>query len=652
MCGINGFLTSVNTNELDLNKVLNDCTDKIIHRGPDSNGFWVDSTKGIYLGHRRLSIVDLSPTGAQPMSSNGGRYIICLNGEIYNHLELRNELSLCSTTNSTIIWKGSSDTETLINCFEVWGIEATLKKTTGMFAFSLWDSYTDELTIGRDRFGEKPLYYGWQESTFFFSSELKSIKSNSLFKSEIDRNALELYVKYAYVPAPYSIYKNIYKLSPGSFLTVSLNSKNSKPSVYWSSLDQMMDSYEKPYTGNKNQAVEQLNSTLTSAVKKQMMADVPLGAFLSGGIDSSVIVAIMQSLSNVPIKTYTIGFKEDDYNEAHYAKNVAEHIGTDHTELYVTEKDALNVIPQLPYFYDEPFADSSQIPTYLVSKLASESVTVSLSGDAADELFGGYNRYLFANNLWKKIAIFPIGLRQIVSKLLTSVTPQTYNSFYKFLSFGASFNKKRNIGDKIHKAMGIITSSSNLELYDRIISSWYTPSSIVIGGEDVFALKEAVPSQINKFDPISKMMAMDLISYLPDDILCKVDRAAMATSLETRVPFLDHSVMQFAWSLPLDYKIFDNKTKWVLREVLYKYVPKKLIDRPKMGFGVPIDTWLRGDLRDWAEKLLNEDRLLQEGFFNPKLIRKKWEEHLSGKRNWQQQLWVILMFQSWLEKNK
>jgi asparagine synthase (glutamine-hydrolysing) len=649
MCGINGFLTSVNTNELDLIKVLNDCTNKIIHRGPDSTGIWADDKKGIYMGHRRLSIVDLSPTGAQPMSSNGGRYVICLNGEIYNHLELRDELSLFT---NNIIWKGSSDTETLINCFEFWGIEATLKKTTGMFAFSLWDNFTDELTIGRDRFGEKPLYYGWQENAFFFSSELKSIKANPLFKSEIDRNALGLYVKYAYVPAPYSIYKNIYKLSPGSFLSVSLNSKNSKPSIYWSSLSQMKGSYENPFTGNKDQAVEQLNILLTKAVKKQMMADVPLGAFLSGGIDSSVVVAIMQSLSNAPIKTYTIGFKEDGYNEAHFAKKVAEHIGTDHTELYVTEKDALSVIPQLPYFYDEPFADSSQIPTYLVSKLASESVTVSLSGDAADELFGGYNRYLLANNLWKKISIFPIGLRQIISNLLTSVSPQTYNSFFNFLSFNTSYSKKQNVGDKIHKSMGVLTSSSYLELYDRITSSWYEPSNIVIGVGDFFEIKEALPPQIDSLDPISKMMAMDLISYLPDDILCKVDRAAMATSLETRVPFLDQSVMQFAWSLPLDYKIFGKKSKWVLREVLYKYVPKKLIDRPKMGFGVPIDTWLRGDLRDWAEKLLNEDRLLQEGYFNPQPIRKKWEEHLSGKRNWQHQLWVILMFQSWLEQNK
>lgn len=647
MCGINGFLTSIDGKELDLVNVLHDCTNKIIHRGPDSDGYWVDKNNGIYLGHRRLSIVDLSPSGAQPMLSSDRRYIICLNGEIYNHLDLRNELL---NENKTIPWKGSSDTETLINCFEVWGIETTLIRTTGMFAFALWDSHTNELTIGRDRFGEKPLYYGWQDRTFFFSSELKSIRYNSLFKSEIDRNALGLYVKYAYVPAPHSIYKDVYKLTPGSFLTVSLNSRISKPSIYWSSLDEMVDGYEKPFIGSKDQAVEKLNKVLVNAVQKQMMADVPLGAFLSGGVDSSLVVAVMQSLSDKPIKTFTIGFQEDSYNEANHAMKVAEHLGTDHSELYVTEKDALDIIPELPSFYDEPFADSSQIPTYIVSKLASESVTVSLSGDAADELFGGYNRYLLASNLWSKISFLPFGLRLVFSKLITCIKPNTYNSLFKYLSFG-TFNQ-RNIGDKIHKAISILPSSNYMELYDRIISSWYNPSSIVIGIEDRHSLQLSAPKQISKFDPISKMMAMDLITYLPDDILCKVDRAAMATSLETRVPFLDHSVMQFAWSLPRDYKIYGNISKWVLREILYKYVPKKLIERPKMGFGVPIDIWLRGELRDWAEKLLNEDRLLQEGYFNPGPIRQKWEEHLLGKRNWQHQLWVILMFQAWLEKNK
>jgi asparagine synthase (glutamine-hydrolysing) len=646
MCGINGFLTFSYLDNLDFQNILIESTNTLSHRGPDSSGIWFNKDSGIYVGHRRLSIVDLTPSGSQPMVSNNEELIICLNGEIYNHLDLREELNKVVS----IKWKGSSDTETLINCFETWGIESTLRKTEGMFALALWNKRSNELTLARDRFGEKPLFYGWQNDTFFFSSELKSIKFNPLFKTEINRNSLGLFVKYAYIPTPHCIYKDIYKLTPGSFITVSLESRKCPQTFYWSSLASMKENYESSNHGSREQAVEDLNVILSNAVKKQMMSDVPFGAFLSGGVDSSLIVAIMQSLSEKPIKTYTIGFEEDSYNEANHAKRVAEHLGTDHTELYVTEKDSLDVIPQLPSFYDEPFADSSQIPTYLVSKLASESVTVSLSGDAADELFGGYNRYLLAHILWKKISFLPFSLRLIFSKLITSVKPYTYNFLFKILSFGTF--KQQNIGDKIHKAMSIWPSSNYMELYDRIVSSWYNPSSIVIGTKDFDSLQETSPNQISKFDPISKMMAMDLITYLPDDILCKVDRAAMATSLETRVPFLDRSVMQFAWSLPLNYKIFGNKSKWVLRKVLYKYVPKKLIERPKMGFGVPIDIWLRGELRDWAEKLLNEDRLLQEGFFNPGPIRKKWEEHLSGKRNWQHQLWVILMFQSWLEQNK
>ena len=650
MCGINGFLTSASSQEYDFHKILVESTNKLIHRGPDSSGTWIDKDYGIYLAHRRLSIVDLTTTGAQPMISNMGSLIICLNGEIYNHRELREELYIFSE--KSINWKGSSDTETLLNCFEIWGVETTLRKTKGMFALALWNRESNELTIARDRFGEKPLFYGWQNNTFFFSSELKSIKSNSLFAAKVNRDSLGLYVKYAYIPSPYSIYSDIFKLTPGSFLTVSLKSQICIESVYWSSLDSMKEHYEKPFIGSKDQAVEELNIILSNAVKKQMMSDVPLGAFLSGGVDSSVIVAIMQSMSNKPIKTFSIGFGKENYNEAHHAKKVADHLGTDHSELYITDKDALEVIPILGSLYDEPFADSSQIPTYLVSKFAREIVTVSLSGDAADELFAGYNRYILAHKLWNKLSKLPLSLRLFFSNIFLLIKPNTYNSILNILTFGRGILNQANIGDKIHKAMNILTSRSYLQLYDQLVSTWPSPSSIVIGYRISDSINENIPFQIKDFDAISQMMAIDLITYLPDDILCKVDRAAMGVSLETRVPFLDYSVMEFAWSLPLNFKIFNNKTKWILREVLYKYVPQKLIDRPKMGFGVPLDSWLRGELRGWAENLLDENKLLQEGFFDPKPIRKKWEEHLSGKKNWHHQLWVILMFQTWLEQNK
>jgi len=650
MCGINGFLTSTKTDEFDLYNILVDSTDKLRHRGPDSSGTWVDSDSGIYLGHRRLSILDLTSSGAQPMISNLGYHIMCLNGEIYNHLDLRIELE--ANIDYKIQWKGSSDTETLINCFELWGVETTLKKAKGMFAIALWNRKTNELIIARDRFGEKPLFYGWHKNTFFFSSELKSIKENPLFEAKINRYSLGLYLKHAYVPSPHSIYEDIFKLSPGCFLTTSLKSKKCAQSVYWSSLDSMKYHYENPYRGSRDEAVKELNLILTNAVEKQMMADVPLGAFLSGGVDSTTVVAIMQSKSQTPIKTFSIGFGNDNYNEAHHAKKIAEHLKTDHTELYITDKDALEVIPRLTALYDEPFADSSQIPTFLVSKLASEKVTVSLSGDAADELFGGYNRYLLAHKLWNKISKLPLFCRLFLSRLLLFFKPSTYNSVFDIITFRRGIMNQTNIGDKIHKASSILTSKDYLELYSKLISFWPIPSNIVIGYSVTDKIDESIPNQIKDFDPISQMMAIDLITYLPDDILCKVDRAAMGVSLESRVPFLDHHVMEFAWSLPLDFKIYGNKTKSVLRDVLYKYVPQKLIDRPKMGFGVPLDSWLRGELKTWAENLLDENRLLKEGFLDPKPIREKWEEHLSGKRNWHHQLWVILMFQAWLEKNK
>ncbi len=649
MCGINGFLTLNSFKNFDLTKILADTTNRLVSRGPDSSGFWVDDQEGIYLGHRRLSIVDLSENGMQPMSSNGGRFVICLNGEIYNHLELRDELN--SNEGINIVWQSCSDTETLINCIEVWGIENTLLKLVGMYSFAIWDKQYQELTIVRDRFGEKPLYYGWIDEAFFFSSELKAIKSNPIINLDIDRNSIAMLLKYSYIPAPYSIYKNIYKLKPGTYLTISLKRKESTQKVYWSASDKIKSAFDNPFVGTRNEAIDQLNLKLTESIKKQMLADVPLGAFLSGGVDSSLVVAIMQKMSNNPVKTFSIGFAEDIFNEAIFAQQVSKHLKTDHTELYVTQSDALNVIPLLASLYDEPFADSSQIPTYIVAKLAQKSVTVSLSGDGADELFGGYNRYLLTFKLWNKISHIPLWLRDLISSLVRLIKPQIYNLVFKYFTFKGTILNLSNIGDKLHKAMNVLTSKSHFELYERLISSWDDSSTVVIGAEAPKEFVSSISDEFKDFDPISQMMAFDLLTYLPDDILCKVDRAAMGVSLETRVPFLDHNVMEFAWSLPLDFKIYNNKTKWVLREVLYKYVPKSLIERPKMGFGIPLDSWLRGDLKSWADDLLNENRLIKEGYFNPAPVRQKWEEHISGKRNWANHLWPILMFQSWLEAN-
>ncbi len=649
MCGINGFLTNIKSSSYNLNLILKETTDLLYHRGPDSNGFWSDSENGIYLGHRRLSILDLSPAGAQPMMSKSGRYIIVLNGEIYNHNLIREELL---KHDCNIIWNGTSDTETLVESIEILGISDTLKLASGMFSFALWDTLLMDLTLARDKFGEKPLYCGWQHDTFFFSSELKAIRNNPIFNAEIDRRALSKYVKYAYIPAPYSIYKGISKLTPGMFVTVSLSRKSFEPNIYWSSSERIICNYKNPYIGDRTDAVESLNKVLRSAIKEQMISDVPLGAFLSGGVDSSTVVALMQDISDTPIKTFSIGFDQPNYNEAHHAKAVADYLGTDHTELYIKESDAQKIIPKLSKLYDEPFADSSQIPTFLVSQLARKKVTVSLSGDGADELFGGYNRYILTKRLWNKLSIIPLFVRRFTSSMFLKISPEKYNLFFRRITFGGTLFNQANVGDKIHKALNVISSNSYLDLYDKLISSWKDPSSIIIGLNDSDIRDLNLPHYSLDIDPISQMMGMDLITYLPDDILCKVDRAAMGVSLETRVPFLNSKIMEFAWSLPLNFKISNNTTKWVLREVLYKYVPKHLIERPKMGFGIPLDSWLRGELKEWAEKLLNEDRLIREGFFNPREIRIKWDEHLSGKRNWQHQLWVILMFQSWLEDNK
>jgi asparagine synthase (glutamine-hydrolysing) len=499
--------------------------------------------------------------------------------------------------------------------------------------------------------GEKPLYYGWQGDTFLFGSELKAIKAHPAFRGEIDRNALALLMRHNAIPAPYSIYKGISKLLPGSLLSVSPQDRNAEPRRYWDARQVVADGLAHPYAGTPADAVEALETLLRDAVGKQMVADVPLGAFLSGGVDSSAIVALMQAQSSRPVKTFTIGFHEQGYNEAEHAKAVARHLGTDHTELYVTPRQALDVIPRLPLIYDEPFSDSSQIPTFLVSQMTRQHVTVSLSGDAGDELFGGYNRYVLGQRLWKRLNRLPVRVRKAMAGMITGVSSQGWNRLLGPVQTLLPKNlAQANIGDKLHKGAEVMAAKTPVDLYRQLVSHWSHPAGVVIGAAEARTVLTETGSQPETDHFVHHMMALDLLTYLPDDILTKVDRAAMGVSLETRVPLLDHRVVEFAWRLPLDYKLRDGEGKWPLRQVLYKYVPRELIERPKMGFGVPIDSWLRGPLRDWAEDLLGETRLQQEGYFNPAPIRRKWAEHLSGKRNWQYHLWDVLMFQAWLEQ--
>lgn len=648
MCGLVGFLGGV-VGEGGDEALLRRMADTLIHRGPDDGGTWCDSEQRIGFGHRRLAIVDLSPAGHQPKMSGSGRYVTAFNGEIYNHLDIRAELEELGQAPT---WRGHSDTETLLAGIEAWGVEATLKKSIGMFAIALWDKQTHMLILARDRIGEKPLYYGWQgsgnERVFLFGSELKALKAHPAFAADIDRGALCLLLRHNYIPAPYSIYQGIAKLEPGCLLSVSLAQPEPKIWKYWDAVEVARAGVAQPFAGTADQAVDALEVLAKDAVRQQMMADVPLGAFLSGGIDSSTIAALMQAQSSRPVKTFTIGFNEDGYNEAVHAKAVAQHLGTEHTELYVSSQQAMEVIPRLPGLYCEPFADSSQIPTFLVSQLAKQHVTVSLSGDAGDELFCGYNRYQITGKLWHKLALVPAPLRALLAKGITALSPTAWDSLAGIMPGAGRYAA---LGDKLHKGAGVLASATVDELYLGMVSHLRHPVDWVIGGQEPPSHLTGLRPELAGLGAVERMMALDAISYLPDDILVKVDRAGMGVSLESRVPFLDHRIVEFAWSLPLTYKLREGQTKWPLRQVLYRHVPRELIDRPKMGFGVPLHEWLREPLRDWAEELLDEARLAREGYFHPAPIRKIWVEHLSGKRNWMAQLWNVLMFQAWLEAN-
>lgn len=639
MCGIAGYLSP----EPHDSSIAERMASQIQSRGPDDAGVWLDAVAGVALAHRRLSILDLSLAGHQPMKSPSDQFVIVFNGEIYNHLEIRYELDRSSGGHN---WRGHSDTETLLAGFDVWGIENTIKKAIGMFAFAVWDRQLKTLILGRDRLGEKPLYYGWQGNSFLFGSELKALKMHPDFKGEINRGAVCLLMRHNCIPSPYSIYKGISKLEPGCLLRVSSGQSKTEIFSYWSARDVIVSGVKTPFVGSPKQAVDELEVLAMDAIRQQMMADVPLGAFLSGGIDSSTVVALMQMQSTRPVKTFTIGFDVKGYNEAEHAKIVAKHLGTEHTELYVSADQAMAVIPRLPTLYDEPFSDSSQIPTFLISQLARDHVTVSLSGDAGDELFCGYNRYQITTKLWNKLSLFPVQLRSLAAKSITAISPKSWDFVAGMIPGRTRFV---NFGDKLHKGADVLSSRSVDDLYLGLVSHHINPAALVIGGQEPSTLLTANRPDLNELSDVQRMMALDMMTYLPDDILVKVDRAAMGVSLETRVPFLDHRIVEFAWSLPQSIKVHDGKGKWPLRQVLNRHVPRELIDRPKMGFGIPLHDWLRGPLKNWAEALLNESRLHQEGIFYPEPIRKLWDEHQGGNRNWAYLLWDVLMFQSWME---
>jgi asparagine synthase (glutamine-hydrolysing) len=641
MCGITGFFDTTHSTSKDvqLNTVTR-MSDSIRHRGPDDSGAFIAAETGIALGFRRLAILDLSPTGHQPMQSADERYVMIFNGEIYNFASLHDELANLGHT-----FRGTSDTEIMLAAIRQWGLRPAVQRFNGMFAFALWDKRERSLSLVRDRLGIKPLYYGWAGKTLLFGSELKALHAHPDFHGEIDRDALTLFLRHNYIPAPHTIYRGYFKLSPGCILTVRTENRPGEETIepYWTASQAVENGLANPFKGDDKEAVEELERMLLHSIGLRMIADVPLGAFLSGGIDSSVIVAMMQKQSHIPVRTFTIGFNEAGFNEAEYAKAVAKHLGTDHTELYVTPDEARAVIPRLPTLYDEPFSDSSQIPTFLVSELARRNVTVSLSGDGGDELFGGYNRYFWTMRLWNSIGWAPSSLRKVAANGLTVLSPQTWSKMLGRSGYP-------NPGDKVHKISEILASPSPEAIFLDLVSHWKQPAGVVIGGKEPLTPLTDPSHPMAARTLAERMMALDLVTYLPDDILAKVDRASMGVSLEARAPLLDdHEVVEFAWRLPLEMKIRNGKGKWILRELLQRHVPREMIERPKMGFGVPIDSWLRGPLRAWAEDLLDENRLRKEGYFNPEPILLKWQEHVAGKRNWQYYLWDILVFQAWLE---
>lgn len=661
MCGIAGFI-DVSRQLAHPRPVLEAMHQCMAPRGPDDSGIWFDPGTGVGFAHRRLSVVDLSPEGHQPMRSESGRYHISYNGEVYNFAELRAELEPAGHH-----FRGHSDTEVMLAAFEAWGVEAAVRRFVGMFAFALFDAREGVLHLVRDRIGIKPLYWGWtgpgaspvhedlsrrsapSGSIFAFASELRPFLEIPGFERRVDRDALSAYMRYAYIPQPSSIYRGVHKLRPGHILTVRVVDGATSNTCYWNARAVAERGVQVPLTIGDDEALEGLEARVRNAVELRMIADVPLGAFLSGGVDSSTVVAMMQSLSPRPVKSFTIGFADEMYDEARFAREIARHLGTDHTELILSPQEALETIPRMPEIYDEPFADSSQIPTYLVSRLARTKVTVSLSGDGGDELFGGYNRYIHGDAIWRRMKPIPRPLRRAAGGIVGAIPQSALGGVYSAVSrFLPSRYRHRFAGTKFHKLAIMSGARSGDEVYRSLISMWIEPDALVIGGREPMSLLEA-PYAAELPDLMRRMMYADLITYLVDDILVKVDRASMAVSLEARVPLLDHRVVEYAWRLPARFKHHGDRGKILLRRLLEKFVPREMFERPKMGFSVPIDEWLRGPLRDWAESLIAPERLRSGGFLRPEIVRREWERYLRGLGN-HTRIWAVLMFQAWAER--
>ncbi|MGJ4946757.1 asparagine synthase (glutamine-hydrolyzing) [Bradyrhizobium sp. HKCCYLS20291] len=648
MCGIVGLMRPGGRDADQISHALTRMAGTLLHRGPDAGDIWVSPDSGIGFGHRRLSILDLSAAGAQPMRSACGRFTITFNGEIYNHLDIRKELERMGAAPN---WLGHSDTETILAAVCRWGVEDALRRFVGMFALGLWDAKTRTLTLARDRFGEKPLYYGWSGSDLLFGSELKALAACPGWSPVLDRRALTSFMRYSYVPAPATIWQGIRKLPAGSLVTFPTDGAPGTmpgPAAYWSLRAQMLAGAGERIR-DEGEAIDELERRLSTAIRRQCLSDVPVGAFLSGGVDSSTIVALMQAQTSQPVRTFTIGFSDEAYNEANDARRVAAHLGTDHTELYVDPQTAIQLIPRLPLMYDEPFADSSQIPTHLVSALARRHVTVALSGDAGDELFGGYNRHIWGERLNARFSRIPGPLKRMLATALGAVAPEPIGMLARALEpMLPARLRVRRAGDQALKIARILNAASFDDMYRLLSSIDDRPeTAVVLGGEDPSWAAMEIAAIDRPLDSLDRMTLADGLGYLSDDILQKVDRAAMAVSLETRVPFLDHDLVEFAARVPPGMKVRAGRGKWLVRQLLYRHVPAHLIDRPKTGFSIPLDAWMRGPLKPWAADLLAPDRLRAQGLFNPTRVGQMWAEHLSGRRNHGYWLWNVLMAQAW-----